>query len=115
MKYYCKHCGEMVVDTNNGDSIHLRDWEEELWGHIQMEHKDKFEEVQDFETPYMIEECYEEEDTEMEELLRIIKKLNMTKADVLREAELVEEYGEWSHMSLMGYFEDELREAAEMM
>lgn len=58
MKYYCKHCGEMVVDTNNGDSIHLRDWEEELWGHIQMEHEDKFEEVQDFETPYMIEECY---------------------------------------------------------
>lgn len=115
MKYYCKLCGEMVADTNDENSIHLGDWEEELWGHIQMEHEDVFEEVQDYDTPDMLEECYEEENTKMEELLRIIKKLNMTKADVLREAELVEEYCEWYHMSLMGYFEDELREAAEMM
>lgn len=61
MKYYCKHCGEMVVDTNNGDSIHLRDLEEELWGHIQMEHEDVFEEVQDYDTPDMLEECYDED------------------------------------------------------
>lgn len=51
----------------------------------------------------------------MEELLRTIKKLRMTKDDVLREAQCVEDCGEWLHMSLMGYFEDELREAAEMM
>ncbi len=33
--------------------------EESLWGHIQMEHEEKFDEVQDLETPDMIEECYE--------------------------------------------------------
>lgn len=31
------------------------------------------------------------------------------------EAECVEEYGEWMHMSLMGYSADSLREAAERM
>lgn len=51
----------------------------------------------------------------MEELMKTIKKLHMTKDEVLMEAQLIEEYGEWSHMSLMGYSEDELREAAEMM
>ena len=52
--YKCKHCGFSCWDIDN-------DIEEELWGHIQMNHKDKFEEVQNWETPDMIEECYEEE------------------------------------------------------
>ena len=53
-KYKCKYCGFIHWDVDN-------DVEEELWGHIQMNHEDKFEEVQNWETPDMIEECYEEE------------------------------------------------------
>ena len=33
--------------------------EEELWGHIQMDHEDLFEEIQDLETPDMIANFYE--------------------------------------------------------
>lgn len=51
----------------------------------------------------------------MEELLAIIKKIKITKDDVLQEAECVEEYGEWLHMSLIGYSPEELREAAKLM
>lgn len=36
------------------------DYEEILWGHLQMEHEEIFEECQDWETPFMIEEYYEE-------------------------------------------------------
>lgn len=54
-------------------------------------------------------------DTELKELLRIINRCRMSKDDIIREAELVEEYGEWYHMSLMGYSETELRQAAEAM
>jgi|GEM_PF-4133133 len=32
--------------------------EEELWGHIQLSHETIFEEVQDFDTSCMLEECY---------------------------------------------------------
>lgn len=53
--------------------------------------------------------------TELNELLSIIKRCNISKDDVIREAELVEEYGEWYHMSLMGYSETELRQAADAM
>lgn len=53
-KYKCKHCNFTYEDIGN-------DVEEELWGHIQRHHEDKFEEVQNWETPDMIEECYEEE------------------------------------------------------
>ena len=49
------------------------------------------------------------------ELFQLITKLRMSKDDVIREAELVEEYGEWYHMSLMGYAEDELRAVADVM
>ena len=45
----CKHCGAII----DGD-------DESLWAHIQLEHEEIFEEVQDLETPFMIEECYEE-------------------------------------------------------
>lgn len=36
-----------------------------------------------------------------------------TKAELLAEAECVEECGEWMHMSLMGYSPEALRKAAE--
>jgi hypothetical protein len=49
-RFRCKHCGFGCWDV-----------EEELWGHVQMHHEDKFKEVQNWETPFMIEECYEEE------------------------------------------------------
>lgn len=52
--YKCKYCGFSYWDVDD-------DVEERLWGHIQMYHRDKFEEVQNWETPDMIEECYEEE------------------------------------------------------
>lgn len=32
--------------------------EEMLWGHIQLDHPDIFEEVQNWDSPYMIEEYY---------------------------------------------------------
>ena len=50
--YQCKACGEVIPF----DEI---DWEEDLWGHLQMNHEDIFEECQDWETPYMVEEYYE--------------------------------------------------------
>lgn len=55
------------------------------------------------------------DEKEFKELLGIIQRLRMTVDDVIREAELVEEYGEWYHMSLMGYSGEELRQAAEAM
>ena len=51
----------------------------------------------------------------MEELLGIIKKLNMDRDDVIMEAECVEEYGSWIHMELMWYTAEQLFEAADMM
>ena len=56
--YKCKTCGEVIGFYE--DEFDLLG-EEELWGHIQMHHEDKFEKVQNWETPDMIEECYEEE------------------------------------------------------
>ncbi len=52
--FKCKHCDFSCWDVDN-------DVEEALWGHIQMHHEDVFKEVQNWETPDMIEECYEEE------------------------------------------------------
>lgn len=51
-RFKCKHCGFTCWDVDN-------DVEEELWGHIQMNHSEKFEEVENLDTPLMIEECYE--------------------------------------------------------
>lgn len=52
---------------------------------------------------------------ELGKLMKIIKENKMSKDDVLSEAECVEDYGEWIHMSLIGYSADELRKAANMM
>lgn len=46
--WLCKYCGAIFEEYD----------EEDLWGHIQMMHEDVFEEVEDLETPFMIEECY---------------------------------------------------------
>lgn len=52
---------------------------------------------------------------EKKELDEIIARCRITKDDLYMEAECVEEYGEWIHMSLMGYSADDLREAAARM
>lgn len=51
----------------------------------------------------------------MNELLSIIKKLGLSKDEVLQEAECVEEYQEWIHMDLIGYSAEELRQVAELI
>ena len=63
-RYKCKACGQEFIfpdDERDCGGYSHPDGEELLWGHIQMEHEDIFEEVRDLETPFMIEECYEEE------------------------------------------------------
>lgn len=47
MRFICKQCNEEVSSE-----------EEDLWGHIQTDHEDLFGEIQDLETPDMIDECY---------------------------------------------------------
>lgn len=51
----------------------------------------------------------------MNELLSIIKKLGLSKDEILQEAECVEEYQEWIHMDLIGYSAEELRQVAELI
>ena len=55
--YKCKHCGEIFGPYTK--VAFFKDGEEELWGHIQINHEDIFDEIQNLETPYMIEICYE--------------------------------------------------------
>lgn len=51
----------------------------------------------------------------MNELLSIIKKLGLSKDEILQEAECVEEYQEWIHMDLIGYSAEELRQVGELI
>ena len=52
----CNICGEAFdIDEDFFD-----DTEEILWGHIQLAHEAVFEDVQNLETPYMLEICYDE-------------------------------------------------------
>lgn len=55
IKYRCKYCGCVFCGESE------EDMDEDLWGHIQINHENKFKEVQDWETPYMVEECYKKE------------------------------------------------------
>lgn len=58
--FRCSICGaefECESDEDFDDYV-----EQELWGHIQMNHEEEFEECQDWETPDMIEEYYEREE-----------------------------------------------------
>lgn len=59
-KYVCKYCGCVIEeDPEYPNGWFESEGEEELWGHIQMNHEDIFEECQDWDTPTMLEECYE--------------------------------------------------------
>jgi hypothetical protein len=62
--YKCKYCGHKMKFTEEemyGDGHYHPDGEEQLWGHIQLDHEDIFADVCDLDTPLMLEECYEEE------------------------------------------------------
>ena len=61
------------------------------------------------------ERDFEIENKAVAEVVRIARQCHLTRDDLIREAELVEEYREWYNMSLMGYFEDELKAAAEIV
>lgn len=55
--YVCKTCGQVFGPYTD---VELEKYgEEELWSHIQLDHEKEFEEVEDLDTPIMIEECYE--------------------------------------------------------
>ena len=58
--YRCTLCGEEFYCEN--DDAFDSYVEEALWGHIQMEHEEEFEECQDWDTPDMIEEYFEREE-----------------------------------------------------
>ena len=61
MEYVCNICGAVIEfdedEFDLGGSSHP-DGEEMLWGHIQMWHEDVYDNVQNLETPFMIEERY---------------------------------------------------------
>ena len=50
-----------------------------------------------------------------EKIIKIAKRCGMDRDDLIIEAETVEEYGEYLHMSLLGYKPEDLRAAAEQM
>ena len=52
-------------------------------------------------------------DKTVKEIVRIAKMKNLTKDDLIQESECVDEYGEYMHMSLMGFDADELMSAAQ--
>lgn len=63
-RYVCKYCGEEFwfnEDDFYEDGSFRPDGEEMLWEHIRIEHPDVFNDVCELETPFMLEECYEEE------------------------------------------------------
>ena len=51
----------------------------------------------------------------IKEIIKRAKKLNLSKDDLIQEAELVEDCGEWYHISLMGFSADEIKLAANNM
>lgn len=53
-RYTCKECGEVFEMESPTD-----DPEETLWGHLQFEHPDLYEECQSWETPDMVSEFFE--------------------------------------------------------
>ena len=50
----CKHCGHYFIKEDLSEDL-----DEALWGHIQMDHEELFEKMQDLETPYMTDIVYE--------------------------------------------------------
>lgn len=57
LTYKCKYCRLKFYyyDTTDFELC----GEEDLWRHIQLNHEDVFSEVQNLETPHMLEECYD--------------------------------------------------------
>lgn len=53
MKFICNHCGKEF-------SCNKEDYEETLWGHLQMNHEDIFKDCKNLDTPDMIEDSYDE-------------------------------------------------------
>lgn len=60
-KRKCRFCGTKVGGG-----------EEALWGHIQLGHPGKFEEVRDLETPFMLETCYDEDKASLEKKIVLV-------------------------------------------
>ena len=56
--FKCKFCGEIFGPYSK--RAFNENGEEELWGHIQMNHEKVFEEHQNLETPDMLHVCYRE-------------------------------------------------------
>lgn len=52
--FICKHCGNGFIKEDSSEDL-----DEALWGHIQMDHEELFEKIQDLETPYMTDIVYE--------------------------------------------------------
>lgn len=50
-----------------------------------------------------------------QEIYDIAKKENFTSDDLISEAECVEEYYEWIHLSLLGYTSKSLRATADIL
>lgn len=59
MHFKCKFCSDLFTFTNQEFE---EEGEEILWGHLQMEHTIIFEDIQNLDTPEMIEACYEIEE-----------------------------------------------------
>lgn len=58
--YKCKTCGSEFVADDPEDRSWFADYgEEALWGHIQLDHPEVYEDCQDLETPDMLELCFE--------------------------------------------------------
>ena len=60
--YVCKYCGEAFECLEDED---FDEWfdefgEEMLWGHLQYNHEKVFDAIEEYETPFMLEECYDE-------------------------------------------------------
>ena len=57
----------------------------------------------------------EDTDPNVKEILKIAKRLRLTKDDLIMESECVSEYGEYFHMSLMGFSSSQLWDAAQIL
>ena len=52
--YKCKYCDNHFIKEDWDEDL-----DETLWGHIQMDHEEIFEDLQNLETPDMIEIAYD--------------------------------------------------------
>ena len=56
--YVCKECGSDFTYDNDDD---FYEWgEEQLWGHIQLDHPEIYQECQTWETPDMLDVYFDE-------------------------------------------------------